>query len=258
MTDDEKAKKSIERNRKKRANDVPKPETKRASSFKTLCQLLNAPHTAKYLAIATAIAAVIVYKLSSGRTGATTIESIGFALLTIIVIGGGYALYLYSWYPGYKKFVQEKSHLSEEWVFFVGTRSEEFMKGDLFAKVTVSIKPTALANADHHKAIDEFLSRWKAEGSDIYSGSKWSGSRPDSLDVNGKSISGHVNVTYGMKLLLKKLIIDIPELKTKLGKECFASEISWSSERSFEQLDARDSIDEMKEDERFRQMRDKE
>jgi hypothetical protein len=257
MTDDSKIKKSIERNRKKRVDEPANHDARRATSFKMLCRLLNAPFTMTRLAIVMVITGLVVYKLSTGITD-VTIESIGFGLLAMIVIAGGYALYLYSWYPDYVNFTQEKNHLLEEWVFFVNTRSEKFLADQLFVKVTVAIKPTALANAKQHEAIDEFLSRWQREGSDIYSGSKWSTTRPDSFTVDGRSISGHISISYGMKLLLKKMLTDIPKLAAQMGKEYFTTDFSWASEKNFDQEDSRDSIDEAKEEERHRQMMAKE
>ncbi|MBA4146069.1 MAG: hypothetical protein C0523_09915 [Cytophaga sp.] len=252
MTNDDQIKKSIRRNanRKSRTNDIPVTANRDAGSFRILCLLLNAPQTSKFILLAMLIFGGTGYKIASGLADADLIGSVGYGLLTAIVIASLYALYLWSWYSGYKKFMREKS--LEEWDRFIATRSNSFLKDKSFVKIMVSIKMTPLANADHHKSIEEFMKQWQAEGDSVYSGSKWTGVRPDNFKVHGKSVSGHISISNGMKLVLKKLMTDLPDLVTRVGKEHFTTSMSWSSEVIFNEDGSKDSIDQAIEDERFR------
>jgi phosphate/sulfate permease len=260
MAQDDQIKKSIRRNatKKKITDGNSDLGMHDQGSFKMLCRLLNAPRVSKLVAMIMAIAGITVYVGMSSQEGATFSSTILYSLVIVIVIGAAYALYLYSWYPGYMKLITEKPYSLKGWKDFIASRSESFWKDKQFVKITVLVNMAPLANTSHHQAVVNFLKKWEEDGDSIYSGTKWEGGRPDSFKSSGKSISGHISLSNGMRLLLSKLLNELPELITRLGKENLTISISWTSEVNFNENTSQDSIEEAIENERYRKYRDSE
>jgi len=257
MHKDEAIKKSIARNSQKKKTKSNSPAShSNTDNFKLFVRLMNGEYLAKMGLTVSIVLCIGVFNVLRQKYGMAELETLLYLLLSCAVVASLYFLYFYVQYSPYQSFLKNKLTVSSGWQAYISSRSPEFMKGKRFVRMILTIQPTATANTLHHKAISDFLLDWVTRSDHIYAGTKWTKGRPDSFQVSGFTINGHIGVGNGMAFVIRSLSHNLISLFKTVGEENLSFSIKYENEITFEEDTELDSIDAAKEREYERKLRE--
>lgn len=257
MDKNEAIKKSIARNALREKTGLNSTASlSNQGNFEIFVRLMNGEFLAKIALTVCIVFCVSAFTVFRQTYELTALETLPYLVLALVVVVLLYFAYFYVFYISYQNFLKNELIRSSAWQAFISSRSEDFLKGKRFVRVTINIQPTATANALHHQAVSDFLFDWTKRSSHLYDGTKWTKRRPDSFSVSGYTLNGHIGVGNGMTFVIRSLSSNLISLFKTVGEQNLSFSIRYDNEVTFSEDTSLDSIDAAKDREYERNLRD--